>query len=100
MFYYSGLFFDGVIDNPLVGTTILGIINVLATFVALLLMDRVGRRTLIMYSSAGMFLSCVVVVLALLDYFDKMVALAAVATYVTFYELGLGPIPVSFDGIF
>ena len=49
-----------------------------------------------MYSSAGMFLSCVVVVLALLDYFDKMVALAAVATYVTFYELGLGPIPVSF----
>lgn len=103
VFYYSGLFFDGVIDNPLVGTTILGIINVLATFVALLLMDRVGRRTLIMYSSAGMFISCVVVVLALKGCFDKMVALAAVAAYVTFYELGLGPIPVfivseMFDG--
>ena len=96
MFYYSGLFFDGVIDNPLVGTTIVGAINVLACYVALLLMDRCGRRTLIMWSSAGMFMSCVMIVLSLLDYFDKMVALAAVASYVTFFELGLGPIPVSF----
>lgn len=24
VFYYSGLFFDGVIDNPLVGTTLIG----------------------------------------------------------------------------
>lgn len=48
-----------------------------------------------MWSSAGMFLSCVVIVLALLGYFDKMVALGAVATYVSFFEIGLGPIPVS-----
>lgn len=48
-----------------------------------------------MWSSAGMFLSCVVIVLALLGYFGKMVALGAVASYVTFFEIGLGPIPVS-----
>ncbi len=48
-----------------------------------------------MWSSGGMFLSCVVIVLSLLDYFDKMVALGAVAAYVTFFEIGLGPIPVS-----
>jgi SP family facilitated glucose transporter-like MFS transporter 3 len=95
VFYYSGLFFDSVIDNPLVGTTLIGAINVLATYAALLLMDRCGRRTLIMWSSAGMFLSCVVIVLALLGYFGKMVALGAVASYVTFFEIGLGPIPVS-----
>jgi len=53
VFYYSGLFFDGVIDNPLVGTTLMGAINVVATYIALLLMDRCGRRTLIMWSSAG-----------------------------------------------
>mmetsp|Transcript_29505 Transcript_29505/g.50235 ORF Transcript_29505/g.50235 Transcript_29505/m.50235 type:complete len:686 (+) Transcript_29505:58-2115(+) len=93
VFYYSGLFFDGVIENPLVGTTLIGAINVLATYVALLLMDKCGRRTLIMWSSAGMFFSCIVIVLALLGYFGKMVALGAVATYVSFFEIGLGPIP-------
>jgi len=93
VFYYSGLFFDGVIDNPLVGTTLIGAINVVATYVALLLMDRCGRRTLIMWSSAGMFCSCVVIVLALLGYFSKMVAIGAVASYVSFFEIGLGPIP-------
>lgn len=53
VFYYSGLFFEGVIENPLVGTTLIGAINVLATYAALLLMDRCGRRTLIMWSAAG-----------------------------------------------
>ena len=86
--------FDGVIEDPLVGTTLMGAINVLATYVALLLMDRCGRRTLIMWSSAGMFLSCIVVVLALLGYFSSpLVALGGVAAYVSFFEIGLGPIP-------
>lgn len=40
MFYYSGMFFQGVIENPLVATTLMGGINVLATYVALLIMDR------------------------------------------------------------
>lgn len=93
MFYYSGLFFDGVIDDPLVGTTIIGFVNVVATYVALLLMDSCGRRTLIMWSSAGMFGSCILIVLSLLGYFNKMVALFAVGSYVSFFEIGLGPIP-------
>ncbi|EED94266.1 sugar transporter [Thalassiosira pseudonana CCMP1335] len=93
VFFYSGLFFEGVIDNPLVGTTLIGGINVIATYVALLLMDRCGRRTLIMWSSAGMFVSCVIIVLSLKGYLDKLVALGAVASYVSFFEIGLGPIP-------
>jgi len=94
VFYYSGLFFEGVIDNPLVGTTLMGGINVIATYVALLIMDRCGRKTLIMWSSVGMFVSCVVIVLSLLGFLDKMVALVAVGSYVSFFEIGLGPIPV------
>mmetsp|Transcript_28254 Transcript_28254/g.58700 ORF Transcript_28254/g.58700 Transcript_28254/m.58700 type:complete len:706 (-) Transcript_28254:269-2386(-) len=93
VFFYSGLFFDGVIENPLVGTTLIGAINVVATYVAILLMDRCGRKTLIMWSSAGMFFSCVVIVLSLLGYFSHYTALGAVATYVSFFEIGLGPIP-------
>lgn len=93
VFYYSTAFFEGVIDDPLLGTTIVGAVNVLATYGALLLMDKVGRKTLILVSSAGMMLSCVVIVLSLLDVFGHILALVAVNVYVIFFEFGLGPIP-------
>lgn len=93
VFYYSTMFFDGVINNPLVGTTIAGAVNVLATYFALLLMDSCGRRTLILWSSGGMFFCCIIIVMSLLHIFPKIVALASVNLYVTFFEIGLGPIP-------
>ena len=43
IFYYSNSFFVGIIDNPLVGTTLVGVVNVVATYVALQLMDKTGR---------------------------------------------------------
>jgi SP family facilitated glucose transporter-like MFS transporter 3 len=93
VFYYSTSFFDGVIDNPLVGTTLVGAVNVLATYAVLFLMDRCGRKTLILWSTGGMFLSCIVIVTSLLGYLSNILALAAVNTYVIFFEFGLGPIP-------
>jgi len=93
VFYYSTSFFEGVIDNPLVGTTIVGGVNVLATYAVLFLMDRCGRKTLILWSSGGMFVSCIVIVLSLLGFFNNMTALVAVNVYVIFFEFGLGPIP-------
>jgi SP family facilitated glucose transporter-like MFS transporter 3 len=93
VFYYSTSFFEGVIDNPLVGTMIVGVVNVVATYVALLLMDSCGRKTLILWSSGGMFLSCIVIVLSLLGHFSNILALVAVNAYVFFFEIGLGPIP-------
>ncbi|KAI2504224.1 major facilitator superfamily-like protein [Fragilaria crotonensis] len=93
VFYYSTSFFEGVIDNPLVGTTIVGAVNVVATYAALLLMDRCGRKTLILWSAGGMFLSCIFIVLALVGVLNNMVALLAVNVYVIFFELGLGPVP-------
>lgn len=93
VFYYSTSFFEGVIDNPLVGTTIVGAVNVVATYGALLLMDSCGRRSLILWSSGGMFLSCLIIVLSLLGYLSKILALVAVVSYVCFFEFGLGPVP-------
>lgn len=93
VFYYSTTFFEGVIESPLVGTTIVGAVNVLATYAALLLMDSWGRKTLIVFSCLGMFLSCVVIVMALKGFFSKIIALIAVNVYVICFELGLGPIP-------
>jgi MFS transporter, SP family, solute carrier family 2 (facilitated glucose transporter), member 3 len=87
VFYYSTTFFEGIIDDPLVGTTIVGVVNVAATWAVLFMMDSYGRKTLILWSSGGMFLSCIVIVLSLLGYLNHVIALVAVNSYVAFFEV-------------
>jgi SP family facilitated glucose transporter-like MFS transporter 3 len=94
VFYYSTTFFEGVISNPLLGTTLVGAVNVLATYAALLLMDTSARRDLILWSAGGMLVSTVLLTVILLGYLGlKWVAILAVMSYVAFFEIGLGPIP-------
>jgi MFS transporter, SP family, solute carrier family 2 (facilitated glucose transporter), member 3 len=87
VFYYSTSFFDGVLDNPLVGTTIVGAVNVAATWAVLFMMDTYGRKTLLLWSSAGMFISCLFIVCSLLGYLNHIIALVAVNSYVAFFEV-------------
>eukprot|EP00592_Proboscia_alata_P003378 CAMPEP_0194366980 /NCGR_PEP_ID=MMETSP0174-20130528/15108_1 /TAXON_ID=216777 /ORGANISM="Proboscia alata, Strain PI-D3" /LENGTH=653 /DNA_ID=CAMNT_0039142523 /DNA_START=90 /DNA_END=2051 /DNA_ORIENTATION=+ len=96
VFYYSTLFLEsykGLADNSLISTATIGAINVIATMFAVILMDIYGRRTLILWSSGGMFLSCVFIVLSLLGYFSNSITLLAINAYVFFFAIGLGPIP-------
>eukprot|EP00752_Nemacystus_decipiens_P004333 g3958.t1 len=93
IFYYSNSFFVGIIDNPLVGTSLVGVVNVVATYVALQLMDKTGRIPLMMWSTGGMLASTVVVTLSLLGFLPNVVAVFGVMAFVTFFEIGLGPIP-------
>jgi MFS transporter, SP family, solute carrier family 2 (facilitated glucose transporter), member 3 len=88
VFYYSTMFFDGVIANALVGTTIVGVVNVIATYFASLLMDRCGRKPLLLWSAGGMFFSCIAIVASLLGYLNKLVALFAVNSFIAFFEIG------------
>jgi MFS transporter, SP family, solute carrier family 2 (facilitated glucose transporter), member 3 len=87
VYYYSTSFFEGVIDNPLVGTTIVGVVNVAATWAVLFMMDSYGRKTLILWSSAGMFISCILIIMSLSGYFNHIIALFAVNSYVAFFEV-------------
>jgi len=91
VFYYSTMFFEGLIVSPRLGTTIVGGVNVAATYVALLLMENTNRRTLILWSAGGMFISSVMLVVCLLGYFCKMASLFFVISFVCFFEIGLGP---------
>eukprot|EP01038_Epipyxis_sp_PR26KG_P013518 gene13518-18136_t len=93
VFYYSTSFFEGTISNPAFGTILVAFINVVATYIALTLMDSTGRRTLILWSAGGMIISSLCIVAALLGYFPNYIALLAVMFYVSFFEIGLGPIP-------
>jgi MFS transporter, SP family, solute carrier family 2 (facilitated glucose transporter), member 3 len=95
VFFYSTMWFEGIVAQPLLGTLSIGIVNVISTYAAVLLMDRFDRRSLLLWSAVGMFLSCIVITIAQCQcgLFNNIVALGAVNTYVIAFELGLGPIP-------
>lgn len=93
VFYYSTTFFEGVIPNPKAGTTLLGVVNLIATIAALKLMDNTERRTLLLYSSVGVLLSMLLIFAALLGVISRPFALLALMCFVTSFAIGLGPIP-------
>ena len=79
----------GIISDPLVGTNLVAFVNVLATYIALKIMDLTPRRTLILYSSGGMLISTLFIILALNRYLPNYVALVAVMAFVSFFEIGI-----------
>jgi SP family facilitated glucose transporter-like MFS transporter 3 len=93
VFYYSTSFLEGAISNPQTGTIIAFSVNVLSTLVALLLMDRCGRRTLLSWSAGGMFVCCILLTCALKGILPGYITVVAVMLYISFFEIGLGCIP-------
>jgi MFS family permease len=93
VFYYSTQLFDGVIANPKVGTIVAFAVNVVATVFALLLMDKLGRKTLLAWSAGGMGICCIFLTLSLLGILPPIMTVLCVMLYISFFELGLGCIP-------
>jgi len=85
-------------SNQLVGATVaIGVIFPVATFAALFVVERVGRRTLLLIGSIGMTVS--MAALAVLQQFDfhqstigQYAVLAAILSYITFFSFSWGPI--------
>lgn len=79
--YYAPTIFAalGLSDNTtsLLGTGLYGIVNFLATIPAIFLIDRVGRKPLLMCGAAGCFISLIIVAGIVGKYDDQL------ATYVT-----------------
>ena len=141
VFFYSTAFFaQAKVDDPWLGSVLCCAVNVLATWWALSIMDRVGRKTLLLVSAAGMALSAIALTffltsasssnpsptssaasLSSLSLYTSAsshspstptpspsptspsssstpslfsyLSIVFVLLYVTFFELGLGPIP-------
>ena len=93
VFYYSTAFFDGIIEDPLMGTIIVGVVNAISTYTALLLMDSHGRKKLLIVSATGMIFACFIIMLSQHGILGNLWAVLGVNVYVAFFEIGLGPIP-------
>ncbi|XP_010498365.1 PREDICTED: sugar transporter ERD6-like 4 isoform X2 [Camelina sativa] len=104
LFYSSTIFESAGVTSSNVATFGVGVVQVVATAVATWLVDKSGRRLLLMISSIGMTISLVIVAVAffLKEYVSpdsnmynilSMVSVVGVVAMVIACSLGMGPIP-------
>lgn len=82
-------------------TWAIGAVNVVATFIAIVFIDRVGRRPLLLWGFAGMFVALAVVATAFFALERKttgassalgMVTLGALVVFIVSFAFSLGPV--------
>lgn len=101
IFYSSQIFATaGYADDPKTPTLVIGAVLVAGTVVSCVLVDRAGRRILLLVSSAAMTISITALGIHYYltqrhDYSDGLswLSLTSVLIYVVFFSLGWGPIP-------
>ncbi|XP_072951312.1 sugar transporter ERD6-like 4 [Typha angustifolia] len=104
LFYASSIFKAAGLTNSNLATCGLGAIQVLATGVTTWLLDKAGRRILLIISTAGMTVSLILVAAAFfiegvvpedshIHYVLSMLSLVGLVAYVIAFSLGLGAIP-------
>ena len=82
-------------DQAHIQTIYIGVAKLAFVLVALALMDRVGRRPLLLWGCAGMALSCIGLAasFSIADAGTKSnTAVASLVLYMAFFEISLGPI--------
>jgi SP family arabinose:H+ symporter-like MFS transporter len=74
-------------------STIVGLVNMLFTLVAILLVDKVGRKPLLLIASAGMGVSQILLGFAFkLQGLPGSAILAVILLYIAFFAMAMGPI--------
>ena len=94
--YYGPRIFEQLGTDGFLFSALSGVVNFLSTIPAILLIDRVGRTSLLKYSAAGMATSCVVLALVgdtcLGSRGCAYLAAAAVFFFIFSFAFGWGPV--------
>ncbi|MBY0379974.1 MAG: sugar porter family MFS transporter, partial [Burkholderiales bacterium] len=61
MYYSEKIFATAGFTNPAIGTVIVGLVNVLTTFIAIKFVDRIGRKPILYFGLTILVASCLVV---------------------------------------
>jgi sugar porter (SP) family MFS transporter len=78
----------------LIANVIIGTVNFLFTIVAMVFLDRWGRRAILIIASGGMAIALTFLVIGLnVDGFSPVLMLASILLYVAFFAFGMGPGP-------
>jgi SP family arabinose:H+ symporter-like MFS transporter len=80
------------LSSAIAANVVVGVVNLLFTLIAIMFIDRWGRRGLLLTASGGMALALGALVLSLrLAPQYPLIAFASVLLYVAFFAVGLGP---------
>ncbi|XP_044231986.1 solute carrier family 2, facilitated glucose transporter member 2 [Thunnus albacares] len=98
IFYYStSIFARAGVGQPVYATIGVGVINTIFTLVSVALVDKAGRRTLTLVGLGGMCCCAIAMTVGLKlqnDYsWMSYVSMSAIFIFVSFFEIGPGPIP-------
>ncbi|PAN49561.1 hypothetical protein PAHAL_9G456100 [Panicum hallii] len=98
--FYTSYIFSSAGFSGKLGITLIGIIQIPITLVGALLMDRSGRRALLLVSSSGTFLGCFLTGFSfyfkaqgLYSQLVPSLALCGILVYYAAYSVGMGPVP-------
>lgn len=80
------------IKNALLQTSLIGLINGLFTFVAILLIDKVGRRKLYLIGSMGMTITLVLLAISFYLKMDGIFTLIFIMAFIAFFAACIGPV--------
>src|SRR5258708_13382215 len=79
----------------LIANVIIGTVNFLLTIVAMVFLDRWGRRAILLIASGGMGVALAFLVIGLnVLGVPPLLLLAGILLYVAFFSLGMGPGPL------
>ncbi len=79
------------VSGAIFSAVLIGLVNFLSTIISIFLVDRKGRKPLLLVGLVGMFLS--LVILSLSCSVSPWIAMTSLMFYVGFFAFGLGPIP-------
>ncbi|GJS77211.1 probable plastidic glucose transporter 2 isoform X1 [Tanacetum coccineum] len=97
VFYFSSTVFRSAGVSSNLANAFVGIVNLLGSFIALLLMDKLGRKVLLLWSFFGMAISTVVQVIAAGLFASTSgalyLAVGGMLMFVFSFAIGAGPVP-------
>jgi sugar porter (SP) family MFS transporter len=79
-------------SNSILYAVAIGVVNLLMTIVSIRLIDRLGRRPLLLASLAGMAASVAFLGIAFIAGMGSVVVLVAMVLYIVSFAVGMGPV--------
>ncbi len=80
------------INNALLQTSLIGLINFIFTFIAILFIDKIGRRLLYLIGSAGMVITLVLLTFSFYFKAEGIFTLISILLFIAFFASCIGPV--------
>ena len=92
LYYAPRIFGDMGMDNPMVQTVIMGIVNISFTLIAVFTVEKLGRKPLLIIGSIGMGVGAIMVAITFGNNDFRMITMLGIMLYSASFMMSWGPI--------